>query len=260
MAKTQSIKFTTEDGLDIYSYLTLPVNIDETAKPPLVTMVHGGPHAPYYDIWGFDGMVQFLANRGYAVLQVNYRGSGGFGKAFEEAGFRQWGGKMIDDITDATQNVVDQGLVDGNRMCIYGASYGGYASLMSVVRQPDLFKCAIGYVGVYNLEYMYTDSDITMRDKGENYLEMVIGNDKAELAKFSPVHFADKIKANVFLIHGEKDARVSVRNSEEMRDALIKAGKQVPYLNFSNSGHGVYDEEGRRLLYSEIEKYLAQQL
>ncbi len=259
MAKTQSIKFTTKDGLDIYSYLTLPTNPDATAKPPLVTMVHGGPHGPY-DTWGFDGMVQFLANRGYAVLQVNFRGSGGFGKAFEEAGYRQWGGKMIDDITDATQNVVDQGLVDGNRMCIYGASYGGYAALMSVVRQPDLFKCAIGYVGIYNLEYAYTDSDITMRNQGTNYLKDVIGTDKTELARFSPVHFADKIKANVFLIHGEKDARVAVRNSEDMRDALVKAGKQVPYLNFSNSGHGVYDEEGRRLLYSEIEKYLAQQL
>lgn len=259
LAKMKPFSFVTDDNMQIHGYLTLPPNLKQGQKPPMVVNIHGGPHGPR-DMWGFNWEVQFLANRGYAVLQVNFRGSGGYGDQFEEAGYREWGGKMIKDITDATRYVVEQGLVDGDRLCAYGASYGGYAALMTTIRKPDMFKCTIGYVGVYDLRFMYTDSDITIGKGGENYLEEVIGSDPEELAANSPVNFADKIKADVLLIHGEKDARVSVRNAAVMLDAFSRVGKRVPYLNFDKSGHGVYDEQGRVQLYSEIEKFLDKQI
>jgi acetyl esterase/lipase len=255
MASTQPLKFTTDDGLDINGYITLPADLTANKKAPMVVMIHGGPHN-VRDYWSFDSEVQLFANRGYAVLQINYRGSGGYGDTFQEAGYLQWGGKMIQDIIDGTQYAIDSYPIDEDRMCLYGASYGGYAALMTAVRAPDSYNCAIGYVGIYDLNYAYTESDTMKAMGGEAYLNMAIGTNKEQLNEFSPVNHADKIKANVMLIHGEKDSRVPVINAETMLKRFQSAGKKVPYLNFSNSGHGVYDEQGRNLLYNGVLDFL----
>jgi len=255
MASKQPLKFNTDDGLDINGYITLPTNLGANEKAPMVVMIHGGPHG-VRDYWSFDSEVQLFANRGYAVLQINYRGSGGYGNKFKEAGYMQWGARMIQDIIDGTQYAIDSYPIDETRMCLYGASYGGYAALMTAVRAPDTYKCAIGYVGIYDLNYAYTESDTMKYLGGEAYLNKVIGTNKEQLNEFSPVNHAAKIKANVMLIHGEKDSRVPVINAETMLKKFESVGKKVPYLNFSNSGHGVYDEEGRFILYNAVIEFL----
>src|SRR5690606_33960641 len=143
---------------------------------PMVVMPHGGPHG-VHDSWGFNADAQFLASRGYAVLQVNYRGSGGRGRGFLTSGYREWGGKMQDDIADGVRWAIAQKLADPERICTYGASYGGYAAMMQPIRYPDLYKCAIGYVGVYDLEVFRQEGDITDRESGRRYIDRVIGSD-----------------------------------------------------------------------------------
>jgi dipeptidyl aminopeptidase/acylaminoacyl peptidase len=254
LSAKQPISFETEDGLTVHGYVTLPQGTTAEDKLPMVVMLHGGPHG-VYDRWECDTESQLLANRGYAVLQVNFRGSGGYGDAYLRAGYREWGGKMIQDILDATEYTVANFPIDRDRMCTYGASYGGYAAVMATVRAPDMYKCAIGYVGLYDLSFAYTDSDITRSLGGQAYLERVIGTDPEELAANSPVNFTDKIKANIMLIHGERDARVSVENSEVLKERLEANGKEVPYLNFSRAGHGVFDESGRYELYTAMVEF-----
>ncbi len=255
MNPKQPIAFNSSDGKEIYGFLTLPKTASDENKAPLVVYIHGGPHSRDHN--GFDSSVQLLANRGYAVLQVNFRGSEGHGLVYEHAGYKEWGGKMIQDILDGTQYAVSNYPIDSNKMCTYGASYGGYAALMSVARATDMFKCAIGYVGVYDLNLMYTDGNVSQKlFFGRAYLEKTIGTDKAQLDDFSPVNYASAIKANVMLIHGEKDTQVPVIHSERMLEKFKQAGKEVPYLNFTNSGHGVGDEEGRQQLYTAILEFL----
>jgi pimeloyl-ACP methyl ester carboxylesterase len=255
MASKTPLKFSTDDGVNINGYITLPTNLAENQKAPMIVMIHGGPHG-VRDYWSFDSEVQLFANRGYAVLQINYRGSGGYGDKFQEAGYMQWGGKMIQDIIDGTQYAVDTYPIDEARMCLYGASYGGYAALMAAVRAPETYKCTIGYVGIYDLNYAYSQSDTMKALGGEAYLNKVIGTNKEQLNEFSPVNHANKIKSNVMLIHGERDSRVPVINAEAMLSKFESVGKKVPYLNFSNSGHGVYDEEGRFILYNAVIDFL----
>lgn len=249
------IAFTARDGVEINGYLTLPRKKADGSKPPLLVMLHGGPHGPR-DHWDYESEVQLFANKGYAVLQPNFRGSGGYGQDFEELGYRQWGGNMINDIIDATKWTVAQDLVDGDRICTYGASYGGYSAVMSTVRDPDLYKCTIGYVGVYDLNNMFTDSDIGGNYGGPAYLKRVIGEDESQIADFSPVNHADKIKAKVMLIHGKKDQRVSVENTNQMEDKLIAAGNSPETIIFGTSAHGVYDEKARLDLYNNVLEFL----
>ena len=255
MASTQPFKFKTDDGLEINGYMTLPTHLAANKKAPMVVMIHGGPHY-IRDYWLFDSEVQLFASRGYAVLQINYRGSGGYGETFQAAGYLQWGGKMIKDIIDGTQNAIETYPIDENRMCLYGMSYGGYAALMAAIRAPDTYKCTIGYVGIYDLNYAYTESDIMESMGGEAFLNKAIGINKQQLNEYSPVNHVNKIKANVMLIHGQKDSRVPIINAETMLERLQRAGKKVPYLKFSNSGHGVYDEKGRGILYNAVLEFL----
>ncbi|MDO6713188.1 S9 family peptidase [Aliiglaciecola sp. 2_MG-2023] len=259
MAPMQAFQFTTEDNMVIHGYLTMPLALKENEKPPMVVVIHGGPHG-ISETWEFNSEVQFLANRGYAVLQVNFRGSGGYGKQFEQAGYRQWGGKMIKDITDATKYVVSQGYVDGEKMCVYGASYGGYAALMASVREPELYNCTIGYVGIYDLNYAYTDSIYMKSHGGRGYFEKVLGTNARELAQFSPVNYADKIKSDVLLIHGEKDSIVSVKNAQAMLASFEAVGKKVDYINFEKGGHGLFQEAGRRQVYAALEEFINQHI
>lgn len=257
MAKTENIKLQARDGLELRGLLTLPVA--KSQETPLLVIPHGGPHG-VRDHWEFNQEVQLFANRGYAVLQVNFRGSSGYGSTFRKKGYRQWGGKMIDDITDATNWVIENRNIAKNKVCIYGASYGGYAAMMSAIKSPELYKCAIGYVGVYDLNLMYSDGDIPRFWGGKPYLEKVIGSDESELTQNSPVNYAEKIKARVMLIHGTADRRVPIKHANKMRKALEKSGKKVEWLRYGDAGHGVWDIKKQRDLYTKLLNFLDESL
>ncbi len=244
-----------EDGTPLNGYITLPKVQKEGVLPPLVVLPHGGPHG-VRDYPFFDSEAQLLAGRGYAVLQINFRGSDGYTQEFREAGYKQWGGLMIEDIVSATRQAVSRGLVDGNRMCIYGASYGGFAALQAAVKAPDLFKCTAGYVGVYDLEMMMSKGDIPKRFSGPGYLKRVLGADQEQLKKFSPVNHVDQIKADVLLIHGDEDIRVPSDHAKVMRKALKKVGKEPKWLYLGNVGHGAVSMENRLKVYQTLLEFL----
>ncbi len=241
LAQTKAIFYKSRDGLDIHAILTLPNN-KEAKNLPLIMLPHGGPHGPR-DYLDYDSDAKVLAQHGYAVLQPNFRGSGGFGRSFLQAGYLNWGTTMIDDMTDGVLHLVKEGIVDQSRVCAYGGSYGGYAALMSAVREPDLYKCTVGFVGVFDLNLMYTDGDIPQRKSGINYLEMAIGRDKERLDAQSPIKHLDKLKAPVFIIHGKEDQRVPIIHAERLRAELEKRNHPFEWLVKEKEGHGFYKPE-----------------
>ncbi|WP_461538624.1 alpha/beta hydrolase family protein [Spongorhabdus nitratireducens] len=249
LAVTEAFKLKARDGEELFGYLTLPVGQQQNL--PMIVIPHGGPHGPR-DTWTYDPEVQLLASRGYAVLKVNFRGSGGYGARFERLGYGEWGGKMIDDMTDATQWAISQGIADESRVCIYGGSYGGYASLMSVVKEPDLYQCAVGYVGIYDLELMFQEGDIQSYWMGLNYLKKVLGKDQDKLTAFSPAKQVNKIKADLFIVHGEADERAPFEHAQVLKAALDKAGKDYEWLTKEDEGHGFVKKENRRELYQKM--------
>lgn len=254
MAPVKPIELRARDGLTLRGLLTTPK--DSAGKSlPLVVMPHGGPYG-IQDRWQFDDDAQVLAAAGYAVLQVNYRGSNGYGVAFVQAGRREWGGKMQDDVTDATRWAIQQGVADPARICIYGASYGGYAALMGVAREPSLYRCAAGYVGVYDLPLMHTTGDIQKRGSGESYLRDWIGTPES-LEKVSPARLAAQIKVPVFLAAGGEDQRAPQVHSERMEKALRAAGVPVESLYYKTEGHGFYEEAHKREYYSRLLAFLS---
>lgn len=253
LAPTEAVELTSRDGLKLQGYLTRPHPAVENA--PLVVMPHGGPHG-VRDDWGFDPLVQSLATRGYAVLQVNFRGSGGYGQTFLESGYRQWGRKMQDDLTDATRWALETHGFDAGRVAIYGASYGGYASLMGAAREPELYRCAISYVGVSDLPTMFRRGDIEDSTFGVSYLKEVLGTDEAELKANSPSQLADQIRAKVFLIHGGRDERVPIKHAELMRDALEAAGNPPEWYVEDAEGHGFSTEAAQEKLYTRVDGFL----
>jgi dipeptidyl aminopeptidase/acylaminoacyl peptidase len=262
MADMTPVTFQSFDGMIIHGYLTLPKGYTmETAKKlPVVVNPHGGPWAR--DYWGFNPEVQFLANRGYAVFQMNFRGSTGYGRAFWEASFKQWGKAMQNDVTDGTMWLVNQGIADKDRMAIYGASYGGYATLMGIVKEPELYSAAVDYVGVSNL---FTFMN-TIPPYWKPYLDMMyemVGNPKSdslEMALTSPVLQVDKIKTPLFIAQGANDPRVNKAESDQMVEALKARGIVVEYMVKDNEGHGFYNEENRFDFYRAMEKFLAENL
>ena len=258
MRPKKPISVTSRDGLRIPGYITLPdLSMDE--KAPLVVLIHGGPHG-VRDYWEYDSEVQLLANRGYAVLQVNYRSSGGYGYAFNHLGYQQWGEKVINDIVDSTNWVIEHLPVDGNRACIYGASFGAYAALMSSVKEPDLFKCAVGFAGIYDLTLLYKRGDIRKNWGGQAYLERAIGNDFDKLKAFSPVNFVADIKADIMLIHGKEDIRAPYVHATAMRKKLKETGKPIEWLTFEYSGHGVWEEKYNRKYYQNLLRFFDKNL
>ncbi|MBL4681419.1 MAG: S9 family peptidase [Pseudomonadales bacterium] len=252
MLPKQPIELEARDGMILHGYLTLP---KKSEKAPLVVLPHGGPFG-VRDYWRYESKVQLLASRGYGVLQINFRGSGGYGRTFVESGHRQWGGDLINDIVDATKWVVEQGYADKKNMCIYGASYGGYAALMSAIREPDLFQCAIGHVGVYDLEYLFTKGFYEKLNHSKSFFEKTVGNDLEFLRANSPVNHAEKIKAAIMLVHGSKDLIAPALHTKEMRKNLKKAGKKVKWLQFGKAGHGIRDEKDRAKFYKEVISFL----
>ncbi|KAF1709471.1 peptidase S9 [Pseudoxanthomonas kalamensis DSM 18571] len=257
MSVKTPVHFPARDGLALHGYLTVPKGSIGKGLP-MVVLVHGGPFQ-VRDGWGFDAEVQMLAAAGYAVLQVNFRGSPGYGRAFGEAGAREWGGKMQDDVTDATRWAIGNGIADAGRICIYGASYGAYASMMGAAKEPDLYRCAAGYVGIYDLPMMYTRGDIGEMKSGRNYLRDWVG-DQAQLAAVSPVNMTDRIKVPVFLAAGGEDERAPVQHTELMEKRLRAAGVPVESLYYKTEGHGFYKEENLREYYTKLLEFFGRNL
>lgn len=253
------VRIEARDGLELHALLTLPE--DRKENVPLVLNVHGGPFGPF-DAWGFNREAQFLAHHGYATLQVNFRGSGGRGEDFVRAGWKEWGGKMQDDVTDATRWAIEQGIADPERICIYGGSYGGYAALMGVIKEPDLYQCAVGYVGVYDLPWFRSGdgSDISRqqaagregRQAFERFMSTAVGSDEEKLRANSPVHNVEKIEADLFLVHGGSDVRVVVGHMERLEKALDEVGKDYESMVKEEEGHGFYGVDNRVDFYSSM--------
>ncbi len=257
MGTVRPITLAARDGLALHGYLTLPPGSPGTGLP-MVVMPHGGPFF-VQDVWAFDSDVQMLAQAGYAVLQVNFRGSAGYGHAFSRAGARQWGAAMQDDLTDATRWAIDQGIAARDRICMVGASYGAYASLMGLAREPDLYRCAVGYVGVYDLPTMHTHGDIQRSGSGSSYLRDWLGERDA-VAAVSPNRMADRIKAPVLLVAGGEDERTPIEHSYMMERALRQAGVPVETLYVRNEGHGFYLEKNRAEYYTRLLAFLSRHL
>jgi dipeptidyl aminopeptidase/acylaminoacyl peptidase len=255
LSEMKPIEYQTRDGLTIHAYLTLPQG-REPKDLPVVINPHGGPW--HRDSWTFIPEVQFLANRGFAVMQMNFRGSTGYGRKFWEAGFKEWGGKMQDDITDGVHWLIRHGIADPERVAIYGASYGGYAVLEGLVKTPDLYAAGVDYVGVSNLFTFFK----TIPPYWAPYLEMMyemVGHpekDKDWFQEHSPALNADKIVKPLLVAQGAKDPRVNIHESNQIVEALRKQGVEVVYIVKENEGHGFQNEENRFDFYEAMEKFL----
>ncbi len=259
LCEMQPISYTSRDGLTIQGYLTLPLGY-EPKNLPVVVNPHGGPWAR--DYWGFNPEVQFLANNGYAVLQMNFRGSTGFGKEFWESSFKQWGRTMQDDITDGVKWLIDQGIADPERVAIYGGSYGGYATLAGLTLTPDLYSAGVDYVGVSNLFTFMNTIPPYWKPMLDMLYEMV-GNPEADslmLAEVSPVFHVDKIQAPLFVAQGANDPRVNKAESDQIVDALKARGIDVEYMVKDNEGHGFGNEENRFDFYRAMITFLDKHL
>ena len=259
MAYMKPIQYTSRDGKTINGYLTLPAG-KEAKNLPVVVNPHGGPWAR--DNWGFNPEIQFLANRGYAVLQMNFRGSTGYGKEFWESSFKQWGQSMQDDVTDGVNWLIESGVANPDKIAIYGASYGGYASLAGLTYTPDLYACGVDYVGVSTL---FTFME-TIPPYWTQYLEMLyemVGHpeaDSALLAQFSPSLNADKITSPLFIAQGANDPRVKKSESDQMVEAMKSRGVEVEYMVKDNEGHGFRNQENKFDFYRSMEAFLAKHL
>jgi len=256
MRPVQAFEFRARDGLSLRGWLTLPAG---TGPHPLVVMPHGGPFE-VSDSWAFADDVQMLATRGYAVLRVNFRGSSGRGRDFVEAGYRQWGRTMQDDLTDATRWAIDHAGADASRVCIWGESYGGYAALMGAVREPAMYRCVVGMAGPYDLPTMYRWGDTQRSKWGRAYLARSLGDDMARLREDSPTTHVDRIRANIMLVQGMRDFRVSPEHLRALRKALDQA--QVRYEGYfpSDETHGFFDEKARLKYYDSVLRFLDRNL
>ena len=262
LSKMRPVTITARDGVSLRGYLTVP-NGAEPADLPLILHPHGGPYG-VRDSWGFNRHVQFLASRGYAVLQVNYRGSGGYGKAFMDIAWRQWGLAMQDDLTDAVQWAVDEGIADPDRVCIYGASYGGYAAMAGITSTPDLYRCAVSYVGIVDLPELYSYWSANPLATGiEAWFERAIGHpreDRERLETTSPVNNLDGLEVPLFIVHGRRDPRVPIAQADMLTRALRRREIEYELLVKNDEGHGFVKEENNIELYSRLEAFFAEHL
>ena len=259
MAPMKPIRYTSRDGLTINGYLTLPPGKDPKNLACIINP-HGGPWAR--DVWGFNPEVQFLANRGYCVLQVNFRGSTGYGRQFWEASFGQWGLKMQDDVTDGVQWLIKEGIADPKRIGIYGASYGGYTTLAGITFTPDLYAAAVDFVGVSNL-FTFMKTIPPYWEPYRIKMEAMVGHperDKERLTATSPALHVDKIKTPLFIAQGARDPRVNKAESDQVVEALKKRGVEVQYMVKDNEGHGFANEENRFEFYGAMEAFFRQHL
>lgn len=261
MAEMRPIEFKSRDGLTIRGYITLPKAALEGKKVPLIVNPHGGPQG-IRDHWGFNPETQLFASRGYATLQVNFRISGGYGKEFQKAGYKQIGRKAMDDVEDGVKYAISQGWVDQDKIAIYGGSHGGYATLMGLIKTPDLYACGVDYVGVSNI-FTFFDS---FPEYWKPYKEMVkqiwydLDNpEEAKIAKeVSPVFQIDKIKKPLFVVQGANDPRVNINESDQIVKAMRAKGFEVPYMVKYDEGHGFGKEPNRIELYKSMLGFFAE--
>lgn len=255
MAEMKPVKYRSRDGLVINGYLTLPVGTNGK-NLPVVVNPHGGPWAR--DRWGYNSDVQFLANRGFAVFQMNFRGSTGYGREFWEISFKEWGKSMQDDITDGVNWLIDEGIADPDRIAIYGVSYGGYATLAGLAFTPDLYACGVDYVGPSNI-FTLLETLPPYWELGRQMMYEMIGNPETEkdiLKAASPIFHVDSIRVPLFVAQGANDPRVKKAESDQIVEALESRGVEVPYMLKENEGHGFYNEENRFDFFREMEKFL----
>lgn len=256
LAQARPLEFKARDGSKLFGFYTAPAG---NGPRPLIVMPHGGPFGPY-DQWGYDSDAQFFASRGYGVLQVNFRGSGGRGETFQRAAWKQWGGLIQDDIADGVKYAIGAGLADASRICIYGASFGGYSALMNPIRNPGMYKCAIGYVGVYDLELLRKTDGTTHSKRGRRFLDRQVGTEEAMLQATSPAQQVAKIGVPVMLVHGSADATAKFDQYRAMERALKAAGHPYETMVVEGEGHGFYKPENRAELYRRMEAFLHKHL
>lgn len=259
LSEMTPIRYKSSDGLEIPAYLTVP-NGCKAQKLPLVVLVHGGPKGPR-DYWGYDPIVQFLANRGYAVLQPNFRASGGYGKKFMNAGDMQWGLLMQDDITWGVQHLINEGIVDKSKVAIMGGSYGGYATLAGLAFTPDLFACGVDIVGPSNI-FTLLESIPPYWEAGRAFLHGMVGDPnttkgEARIREASPLFSADKITKPLLIIQGANDPRVKQAEADQIVVALRDKGQQVSYILADDEGHGFAKPVNKMAMFAEIERFLA---
>ncbi|MDP7704309.1 S9 family peptidase [Mycobacterium sp. TY815] len=262
LAPMTPVTIRSRDGLDLPSYLTLPIGVEPKGLP-LVLLVHGGPWAR--DWWRFDPEVQLLANRGYAVLQVNFRGSTGFGKAFVKAAVGEFAGKMHDDLIDAVNWAVAEGYADPARVAIFGGSYGGYAALVGVTFTPDVFAAAIDYVGISSLANFMRTLPPSARPHLANNWHLFVGNpedpvQEADMLERSPITKVERIRTPLLVAQGANDVRVVQAESDNLVEALRARGVEVEYLVKEDEGHGFLNPENLIDLYEAVDRFLEQHL
>jgi len=255
LARTEVIEVVAQDGTALQGYFTAP--IEGRAPYATIVMPHGGPAVR--DYWRYSRDVQVLASQGYAVLQVNFRGSLGYGEAFQAASNQAWGTTVQDDIADATRWAISEGYTDKNRICIYGASFGAYSALMNAIREPGLYRCVAAFAGIYDLELMYKEGDIQTTSMGQAYLHAVIGEGEL-LRSQSPVHLINKLKTPLFIAHGGRDERAPIEQAE----AIIAAAQaaRVPVTTHINDsgGHGFNEEKSNSDYYNDLLEFLEDHL
>lgn len=254
LADTQYLSYEARDKLKIDAYLTVPKGL-EAKQLPTIIFPHGGPIS--YDSNDFDYWAQFFANRGYAVFRMNFRGSAGYGYEFMKAGLKSWGLEMQNDVEDGTRYLINQGISDPQRICIVGASYGGYAALMGAAMTPDLYRCAVSVAGVTDVAYLVKSS---RRFTNYEVVKEQIGDDFSALYERSPVSKADKIRIPVLLLHGDKDRVVKVQHSREMFDELKSRKKNVEYIELENGDHYLSNNDHRLTTFKALDKFLADNL
>lgn len=261
MAEMRPIEFKSRDGLTIRGYITLPKAALEGKKVPLIVNPHGGPQG-IRDRWGFNPETQLFASRGYATLQVNFRISGGYGKSFQKAGYKQIGRKAMDDVEDGVKYAIEQGWVDKDKVAIYGGSHGGYATLMGLIKTPDLYTCGVDYVGVSNIFTFFASFPEYWKPYKEMVKQIWYDLDNPEEAKIakevSPVFQIDKIKKPLFVVQGANDPRVNINESDQIVKAMRAKGFEVPYLVKYDEGHGFGKEQNRIELYKSMLGFFAE--
>jgi len=242
--------FINSDGVKIHGYYTKAKNQQEGQSAPMIVIPHGGPHAR--DSWGFDPDTHIFSQAGYAVLKVNFRGSTGYGKEFTQMGFGEWGGDTQQDIIEATEWAINQGIADPKKIGIYGGSFGGYSAAMAPMLRPDLYKSSVAYIGVFDLEMLYDEGDIKTIKWGGKYLDKTLGQDPKKIKAMSPVHQADKLEAPIIIVSGKEDQRAPIEHAYALANALEEAGKEHELIIVEKEGHGFRKPENRLMLYKKM--------